>query len=348
MSCSIQRVALHEKLPLSQPFSLHIYPSFYCNFKCGYCLHSLDPDVLRRKGFRRQFMDFDIYRKAVDDAAAQGWKLKAMIFAGHGEPLLHRQIAHMIAYAKEKDVTERTEIVTNGSLLTHELSDALIAAGLDRLRISLQGVSSGAYKETAGVAVDFEQFVENIRYFYHRKTSTDVYIKIIDLALSEPGDREKFERIFQPVADTVAVEYAIPFVPEIQIERLSGRNKQGCAVHASTCSMPFYMLVLYPNGDVLPCCSTEVPKVFGNITKKSLKDIWESRIRTEFLLRQLDGVQSMPVCCKCAVPSLGLQEGDSLEGHQRQLKTIYKTILEADKGANYELLDRNANSDRNF
>lgn len=328
MSCSVQRVALHEKLPLGEPFSLHIYPSFYCNFKCGYCLHSLNSSVLKQKGFRRQFMDFDVYRKAVDDAAAQGWKLKAMIFAGHGEPLLHRQIADMIAYAKEKGITERTEIVTNGSLLTHALSDALIAAGLDRLRISLQGVTAEAYRKTSGVSIDFEQFIEQIEYFYQRKTATEVYIKIIDVAMTRPDDKEKFEKLFQPIADTIAVEYAIPFVPEIDLERLSGKNKQGCTVHATTCSMPFYMLVLYPNGDVLPCCSTEVPKVFGNVKGSDLGDIWRSRSRTGFLLQQLDGVQSMPVCCKCTVPTFGLQEGDSLEGYQEQLKAAYKAILE--------------------
>lgn len=324
MSCSIQRVALHEKLPLSEPFSLHVYPSFYCNFKCGYCLHSLSPDVLREKGFRQQFMDFDIYRKAVDDVAARGWKLKAMIFAGHGEPLLYPQIADMIAYAKEKGVTDRTEIVTNGSLLTHELSEALIAAGLDRLRISLQGISAEAYRKTSGVSVDFEQFVEQIRYFYHRKTTTDVYIKIIDVAMDQPGDQEKFEKIFRPIADTVAVEYAIPFVPEIDLGQLSGNSKQGCDVHAAICSMPFYMLVLYPNGDVLPCCSTEIPIVFGNVKQQSLGEIWTSRLRTEFLIQQLDGANTLPVCAQCSVPSFGLQEGDSLEGHQEDLKRAYR------------------------
>lgn len=272
-------------------------------------------------------MDFSVYRKVIDDAAAQGWHLKAIIFAGHGEPLLHRQIADMVAYAKEKRIADRIEIVTNGSLLTRELSDALIAAGLDRLRISLQGVSAQAYQETSGVSIDFEQFVEQIRYFYLNKTVTDVYIKIIDVAMKGTGDKEKFEQIFQSVADTVAIEYAIPFVPEIDLKHISGKNKQGCAVHASTCSMPFYMLVVYPNGDVLPCCSTEIPEVFGNIMETDLGRIWNSEKRTEFLLRQLDGVKSVPVCCKCSVPALGLQEGDSLEGYQGQLKTAYTAIL---------------------
>lgn len=327
MSCPVSRVALGEQLPLKEPFSLHVYPSFYCNFKCNYCLHSLDADTLEKKGFRRQYMDFSIFQKTVNDVAAQGWRLKAMIFAGHGEPLLHPRIADMVAYAKEKGVADRVEIVTNGSLLTHELSDALISAGLDRLRISLQGVSQEAYRETSGVAIDFDRFVAQLEYFYHRKISTDVYVKIIDVAMKGSKDQSRFEDLFRPIADSIAVEYAIPFVSEIDLGQLSGNSKQGDGVRASVCAMPFYMLVLYPNGDVLPCCSTEIPVVLGNVIRQGLGEIWNTRIRTEFLLRQLDGVSSIPVCDVCSVPMFGLQEGDSLEGYQERLKPAYKHLL---------------------
>ena len=328
MPSVIPRADLHEVLPLASPFSLHVYPSFYCNFRCGYCLHSLDRDELERKGFRRQYMDYSLYQKAVDDVANAGWKLKALLFAGHGEPLLHRRIADMVAYAKEQDVAERTEIVTNASLLTRKLSDALIDAGLDRLRVSIQGTTSEAYRKTSGANLDFAQFVEQLRYFYEHKRNTDVYIKIIDVALNSVGDQKRFEEIFRPVADTVAIEHAIPFVPEIDLGELSGESKQGGDMHSDVCSMPFYMLVLYPNGDVLPCCSTEVPIVFGNAKQDNLAHIWHSKRHTAFLIRQLGGVKSIPVCSSCNVPSFGLQEGDRLDGYQDRLRNQYQTLRE--------------------
>ena len=328
MPSVIPRTALHQVLPLASPFSLHVYPSFYCNFRCGYCLHSLDGDALERKGFRRQYMDFSLYQKAVDDAANAGWKLKALIFAGHGEPLLHRRIADMVAYAKDKGIAERTEIVTNASLLTQELSDALIDAGLDRLRVSIQGTTSEAYRKTSGVNLDFERFVEQLRYFYEHKRNTDVYIKIIDVALKGADDQKCFEETFRPVSDMVAIEHAIPFVPEIDLGELSGESKQGGDMRSDVCSMPFYMLVLYPNGDGLPCCSTEVPIAFGNARQDSLAHIWQSKQRTAFLIRQLGGVKNIPVCSSCSVPSFGLQEGDRLDGYQDRLRKQYQTVLE--------------------
>ena len=47
----------------------------------------------------------------------------------------------------------------------------------------------------------------------------------------------------------------------------------------------------------------------------------------QFLLRQLDGAGTVPVCSQCSVPAFGLQEGDSLEGHQEELKNAYQAAL---------------------
>ena len=321
------RTELYRQLPLETPFSLHIFPSFHCNFHCNYCLHSMSNEELGKKGFTRQFMDFGIYKKAIDDAQKFHGNIKALIFAGHGEPLMHSEISEMVSYAKQTEKFERIEIVTNGSLLTHELSDRLIEAGLDRLRISLQGVNEEEYRTVSGVKLDFKKFVEQIGYFYEHKVNTEVYIKIIDVAMKNSSEEELFREIFDPISDITAIEYAIPFVKEIDysnIGTLSEKCKQGHKRASHICSMPFYMLVLNPNGDVVPCCSTDVPVIFGNIRDQSLTDIWNSKFRELILKRQLKGVEQIPICQDCIVPSFGLQEGDYLDGHEEELLQKWK------------------------
>ena len=316
------REELYQRIPLEVPFSIHVFPSYYCNFRCNYCLHSLSETILQKKGFRRQFMDFLTFEKTVDDAKTFGSPIKALIFAGHGEPLLHKNIAEMVAYAKKSGCFERVEIVTNGFLLTKELSDRLIEAGLDRLRVSLQGLTAQSYRDVSGVDIDFEQFRENLAYFYRNKVATEVYIKIIDIALKCPEEKNLFYEQFSPIADIAAIEYAIPFVNEIDyssLGELSKKNKQGHIGRSNVCSMPFYMLVVAPNGDVLPCCATDVPLVFGNVKESGLKEIWNSNIRRGFLCEQLRGVKGISVCDMCSVPSFGLQEGDYLDGHEDEL-----------------------------
>lgn len=323
---STVRTELYQQLPLNTPFSIHMFTSFYCNFKCNYCLHSLSEQELVEKKFKKQYMDFETYKKAIDDVQMFPDKVKALIFAGHGEPLLHREIADMVAYAKRTEKFERIEIVTNGSLLTPELSDKLIEAGLDRLRISLQGINAEEYKYVSRVNIDFKKFVDNIQYFYRHKTNTEVYIKIIDIALKEAGDEEQFKQIFESISDITAIEYAIPFVKEIDytdIGELSEKCKQGHKQVSHICSMPFYMMVINPDGNVVPCCSTDFPMIFGNVREESLVDIWNSEVRNLCLKRQLGGVDKIPICKECSVPAFGLQQGDYLDGHENELLKRY-------------------------
>ncbi len=281
-----------------------------------------------QKGFQRQFMNFDIFKKAVDDCKDFNHKLKALIFAGHGEPLLHKEIAKMVDYAKAKDVADRVEIVTNGSLLTRELSDALIEAGLDRLRVSVQGVDADAYQRIMGKEFDFQGFVDALSYFYTHKKSTEVYCKIIDVAMESPVEEEKFHDIFDKVSDETAIEYEIPFVQEIDnasLKKTFDCSKQGNAVSgAKVCAMPFYMMVITPNGDVVPCCSTDVPIVLGNVQKESLQEIWECAKRKGFCRVHLLGNRGLhPVCSICSVPQFGMQTGDYLDEHAEELLKEY-------------------------
>lgn len=324
-----QRTELYKKLPLKTPFSLHIFASFYCNFRCSYCLHSLSKEQLDQMHFKKQMMEMDVYKKAVDDLDDFDGRLKALIFAGHGEPLLNPHIAEMVVYAKKKNVADRVEIVTNGSLLTHDMSDALIDAGLDRLRVSVQGLSSEKYKEISDVDLDVDELRSNLEYFCQHKKDTEVYAKIMDIDLEQAGDENKFKDMFRNACDVSAVEYTIPFVKEIdysEVGELSGRDKQGNTEHSNICSMPFYMMVLYPDGSVTPCCSTEVPIAYGNVLQDSLKDIWESSTRRDFLIKQLKGYKGIDVCKSCSVPDYGLQEGDYLDGHEDELIRKYELM----------------------
>lgn len=322
-----KRTELGKQLPLDTPFSVHIFPIFYCNFRCNYCLHSLSDDKLKEMNFKRQKMDIEVFRKSIDDIAKFNKKIKALIFAGHGEPLLHPDIAEMVRYASEKNIAERIEIVTNGSLLTEELSDKLIDAGLDRLRVSLQGITSKKYKEISDVDIDINEMVQKLKYFYDHKKKTEMYVKVMDISMDSEDEFDKFKQMFEPVCDIAAIEYTIPFVNEVdysQFGELSNKCKQGNIGKSEICSMPFYMMVIYPDGKVYPCCSTSVPLCYGNVKEKSLTEIWNGSQHKEFLIRQLNGAADINICKECVVPQFGLQDGDYLDNYKDELLSLYK------------------------
>ena len=154
-----------------------------------------------------------------------------------------------------------------------------------------------------------------------------MYIKIIDVALENIEQEDKFYSVFSPICDHAAIEYAIPFIKEIEdsvYTKEFTKSKQGSILSkAKTCPMPFYMMVIEPSGNVVPCCSTDIPISLGNINKNSLKGIWESEKLRQFLRTQLKNKDKNKICKSCSVPTFGLQAGDYLDGHEEDLLKKY-------------------------
>jgi radical SAM protein with 4Fe4S-binding SPASM domain len=88
--------------------------------------------------------------------------------------------------------------------------------------------------------------------------------------------------------------------------------------------MPFYMMVVEPDGNVVPCCSSEIPISYGNVTTTNIVDMWNGERRNQFLLLQLEDMTMNKVCSNCSVPKYGLQEGDYLDSARNTLLDTYR------------------------
>ncbi|BBB90413.1 MAG TPA: radical SAM protein [Methylomusa anaerophila] len=323
-----RRTILGEALPLATPFLIQIFPVYGCNFRCGYCLHALPRE---QHGYisEETFMDIHLYKKCINDLAGFKNKLKMLRFAGIGEPLLHKNIAAMVSYAKSKGIAESIDIVTNGVLLNEELSLALINAGLDKLRISIQGVSEAGYKKLANVNMNFANFINNLHFFYKQKRNTKVYIKIIDCALTNEMERERFFDIFGEVSDTIAIEHLTPTVQGIDYTTLAGANPLNITqngsymLETSICPQPFYMIQINPDGAIVPCCSMAYPGVFGNASEQSIPNIWHGEKLSRFRRLMLAGVENAGRCCNCSLYKYGVFPEDILDPYVQRLKSLY-------------------------
>ena len=311
------RRCLADEIPLATPYAVTMFPIYACNFKCKYCIHSLaaqDRDVLSNC----ISMDFKLYKKCINDMKQFPQRLKVLHFIGYGEPLLHPDIVNMVQYAVNQNVADAVDIVSNGSLLTHRLSDGLIAAGLTRLRISLQGLSNEAYKVRSGVILDFAGLYHNLQYFYEHRGETKVHIKLIDIGLSEE-EKERFFTLFQPITDTIALENMVPVVKNIDYSKAGKKEfkeKQfgGCVEDIQICPQPFYFIQIAPDGKCVPCCSTKIPAYMGDITKDSIVDIWNGQEFYNFRMMQLQKKKGInPVCAECTQYKYSIFQEDILD-----------------------------------
>ena len=110
---------------------LYIEPTTKCNLNCKMC-------------FRHTWFDepmcglsLEDYRRAIDTMPKT---VETIFFGGMGEPLFHKDILEMIRLAAEKGV--EVELLTNGTLLTENMINGILDAGLTRLWISIDDLET--------------------------------------------------------------------------------------------------------------------------------------------------------------------------------------------------------------
>ena len=207
------RKKLADIIPLAQPFTVYIEQTKYCNFKCFYCIHSTRDDEsgeFQKLGHRMMHMDEAYFDKIVRDLKEfpEGG-IKRIVFSGLGEPLTNPLLPTFVKKIVDADIAGRVEVITNGLLLTPEKSDALVAAGITNINISVQGLDAAGYEKTCGVRIDFETYLENLRYLFAHKKNTAIYIKAIDATVPTEEEKKTFLELFSPMADRIFIEHLV-------------------------------------------------------------------------------------------------------------------------------------------
>lgn len=318
------RTVLADAVPLDTPYTLNLFPSNLCNFKCRYCAQSLGREALRREyGLPPEHMSMDVMERVVRQAREFPRPFRLVSMMGHGEPLCDPRLPEKVRMVKDAGIAERVDIITNASLLTREASDRLLEAGLDVLRVSLQGVTSAAYRETSGVELDFERLYQNLSYFYHRRGSCRLYVKVVDAALGD-GEDAVFFRRFGPITDRMYIDRIKPVysgVAYTERERDLGVDRYGNRHEKRVvCPQPFYMLSVWANGDAAPCDALYKACPLGSVWELSLREMWESEQRRAFCRMQLSGMRERdPACARCCAPDDVQHEEDVLDARRLEL-----------------------------
>lgn len=319
----LERQCLKDVIPLRTPYAVYIFPTNLCNFMCNYCGHSLGLSEMKKEyDLCAENMSIDTFQRVLDQLKEFPDQLKVISLTGHGEPLVNRELEQMVAYAKKSKVTKRIETISNASLLTHERSEQLVDAGLDCIRISLQGLSTEKYQEVCKRKIDFSKLVEEIQYLYNHRKQCEVFVKIMDTVLEE-GEEDTFYRMFHSISNRMYVERCRPVYSgvglteqmECQADRY-GRKHDPRIV----CPLCFYMMGIHPNGDVTPCETIYKPLILGNVYEDTIIHMWNSEENKAFQKMQLRKERFQNGgCARCCAPDDVAHPEDVLDGREEEL-----------------------------
>lgn len=331
---------LYKSLPLEVPQRVLLESTNCCNFMCNFCPTG-DRNLVESMNVPRGFMDFKLLTRIVDRLGEFPQKIPVLYLQSFGEPLLHRDLATMVAYVKEKDVAESVQLITNGAHLTAETSRSLLEAGLDLLIISVVHVTSDGYLQLTGTFSDYDLIRNNVKRFFHekarRKSNCIIYSKILNFNLS----REQVTRFlhdFNPISDIVNVEYPSGWsFGEKKDFTLGSPNRfnihslGGQTAHRLICPAPFASLVVTFDGLVTACFRDWSRKlVVGSAKKSSLNEIWNGETLKELRYRFITGgKERIPGCTSCSYIHSFTAE-DDLDRHKESLAAMFHVNPESD------------------
>lgn len=230
----------------------------HCNAHCIMCP--------REKHDRAHgIMNLGLYMDSIDEIVELG--AQQVVLTGFGEPLLDTTLEAKVNYAHNLGL--RTYIITNASALTPSRSMALMACGLDEMRVSFYGMHAESY-EAVMRGLSYDRAVKNLVDFLEarRVCGSRCKVQLSYLVLPEnEADVDAFREFWEPLVDYIEV-----WKPHNWSDGRDYRERRGIK---RTCGRPAHgPLQIQWNGDVIPCCyDYNNATVLGNAFEQPIPDI---------------------------------------------------------------------------
>ena len=208
----------------------------------------------------------------------------------------------MVKYAKQSGCCDRVDTTTNASLLSHEISDKIIAAGLDRINISIEGVNEQQYLDFSGYKLNYAALVDNIKYFYEHKTNTEMIVKTNGDILTEE-QKQRFLDTFGDITDGIFIESIMdcwPTFEQNKVEVNEERGIYGQEIHeVLVCPYVFYSFAVNSDGTISLCFLDWHRKlVIGDAKKQKIKEVWLGKEMKNYQKLFLEGKRKTHYICQ--------------------------------------------------
>lgn len=279
-----------------------------CNLKCDFCYAKINKNDLLRTNEQFSFQKlksiFDTLRENPPDIP-----VKLLAFTGTGEPLLYKQLPEAVSYAKRE--IPYVEIVTNGVLLTKEISESLVDAGINEIQISITGASPEVYvhhqgsgKSSNEVIEQYDTVKKNVEDLCHLRNRKKASLNIFISYILHEGSEMDYGRCLNMWRD-VGVD-SIYFRPKHSQEPLLSEDYEeyiksnfDTAKSSATSCLMFGKVQIAVNGDLHFCCYLQHEHTrLGNIFETSVTEIIDSE-RFKYLIDAFHGqYKNVPELCK--------------------------------------------------
>lgn len=261
-----------------------------CNLRCVFCPY----DKMTRT---KQHMDPASFEAFLTEQADH---IRSIGLHHFGEPFLNHQLPAYIDACTRLGID--TTVSTNATRISPAQAEAVIDAGLSRLIVSLDAVTTADY-ERLRVGGHFDQVLTNIDTFLDAKQRIGghTYVQLQFIATPENHRTwSTFEQTWRGrpgVNQVVLRDERTHAGQRVRHDRYRARDSDRLP-----CRYLWESVVILVDGRVVPCCKDfDGKEVLGNVfTGDRLADIWNGPRMAELRQAHIDGDYGrLPLCATC-------------------------------------------------
>ncbi len=266
------------------PDIVQIESTNLCNAKCVFCPRD---EMHRRQGV----MDMDLFKKVVDECVTLG--ITHVRVHNYGEPFLDKQLVEKVRYAKERGIAE-VGMISNGSLITEDIAQGMIDAGLDAINISVDASGKEVFESTR-LNLDYDVVINNIETLVRlRKASGRVRPKLILSFVRQNNsvDEQQFIEHWRKIADKVHITDL--------------HNWAGTLNATSDVNYPCYRMwqtftVLWDGRVSLCCADFDGRHILGDLRTSTIAEVWNGPAYLGVRRQHLEN-GGPEICRSCDLP----------------------------------------------
>lgn len=252
-----------------------------CNASCHFCM-------VPKQKVRREMIDFGLFEKIINDCIELP-PSEIMPFL-NGEPFLDPDLSTRIRLINERLPRTKVSLYTNAFAADKDKVEALNGLNINYFNFSLNATSNKTRQNLMGIPLD--KTIENIKMLRSSFPSTNMTGSIIiDRGYSAIKELEEFNDFCFSIGIT-----PIRFLSS----NYMGNLRPAYNTDDYCMRLDGHMTIL-STGKVCLCCMDALgEKIMGDITKNSLKEIWnnEEFLRYYTLNKQGKKNELFP-CLKC-------------------------------------------------